>query len=69
MGQQVTDFQHIKVLILTSENRCDDLFFRKKNLYQRLLADGAPWKLEKLKCILHYFRRVTEDGMQQTLFS
>ncbi|CAF2801247.1 unnamed protein product [Rotaria sp. Silwood2] len=26
-----------------------------------LLQSGSPWKLEKLKCILHYFRRISED--------
>ncbi|CAF1052395.1 unnamed protein product [Rotaria sordida] len=26
-----------------------------------LLRSGSPWKLEKLKCILHYFRRIIED--------
>ncbi|CAF5110588.1 unnamed protein product [Rotaria sp. Silwood1] len=26
-----------------------------------LFRSGSPWKLEKLKCILHYFRRICED--------
>ncbi|CAF1313327.1 unnamed protein product [Rotaria sordida] len=26
-----------------------------------LLQSGSPWKIEKLKCILHYFQRISED--------
>ncbi|CAF4114273.1 unnamed protein product [Rotaria socialis] len=29
--------------------------------FTHLLKSGAPWKIEKLKCILHYFRRISED--------
>ncbi|CAF3951937.1 unnamed protein product [Rotaria sordida] len=28
---------------------------------QSLLQSGSPWKIEKLKCILHYFQRISED--------
>ncbi|CAF3691399.1 unnamed protein product [Adineta steineri] len=31
--------------------------------FNKLFESGSPWKIEKLKCILHYFRRITADNM------
>ncbi|CAF3862458.1 unnamed protein product [Adineta steineri] len=31
--------------------------------FNKLFESGSPWKIKKLKCILHYFRRITADNM------
>jgi hypothetical protein len=54
--------KHISHLILISKNN-DILNKIILTFHVRLFERGSPWKVEKLRCILHYFRRVTEDSM------
>jgi len=37
--------------------------------FSRLYQRGPPEKIEKLKCILHYFKRITEKSILMSILS
>lgn len=59
-GIDRVNFQ-IQILICKYTSLNHLLFFNILSIY-RLYKEGHPKKIEKLKCIFNYFRRVTEKS-------